>query len=391
MNVAGARGQANGSFRTFVAQLWLQAEARGVTRATFDAAFANVAPDPRVLAATRRQPEYGKPFGAYLAGFVSPARITAGLRSASRWNDTLAAIEKTYGVDRFVLLSIWGAESDYGAYKPTWDAIRSLATLAHARYRGDLFRDELLAALQILQTTPLARDALKGSWAGALGQCQFLPSTFLQWAVDFSGDGERDIWNNVPDVLASIANYLRGHGWRVGLPWGFEVNVPPAFDYRRSRAAFREWAALGLARADGATLPDADDAILFFPSGARGPAFLVTDNFIALKRYNDSDAYALAVAHLADRLRGLGPIRTAWPAGDLPLSRPQRIALQHGLARLGYKVNDFEGHIDFDLRDAIRDVQAKVGKVPDGHADKALLELVQSQSPSQPIATKKAR
>ena len=191
------------SFQSFVDELWPQVQSRGVSRATFDSTFAGVTPDPRVLAATRRQPEYAKPFGTYINAFVSQERIAAGRRNAQRWNDTLAAVETTYGVDRSIILSIWGAESDYGAEKPRWNVIRSLATLAQAHYRDDVFRDELLAALQILQEGHISRDLMAGSWAGAMGQCQFLPSSFLQWAVDFSGDGQRDIWTNVPDVLAS--------------------------------------------------------------------------------------------------------------------------------------------------------------------------------------------
>jgi membrane-bound lytic murein transglycosylase B len=387
---AGTDDRAASDFRAFVEELWPQVQSRGVSRATFDSAFAGVTPDPRVLAATHRQPEYAKPFGSYINAFVSQGRITAGRRNAAQWNEALAAVETAYGVDRFVILSIWGAESDYGAEKPRFDVVRSLATLAQARYRDDVFRDELLAALQILQEGHVSRDLMAGSWAGAMGQCQFLPSSFLQWAVDFSGDGRRDIWSNVPDVLASIARYLRGHGWTPGLPWGFEVTVPRDFDYRHSRGSFQEWGKLGVRRVDGGSLPDGHDAILFFPSGADGPAFLVTDNFIAIKRYNDSDAYALAVAQLADRLRGLGPIRAPWPPQDAQLSRDQRISMQRGLAQLGYKVADFQGHIDFDLRDAIRDVQSKAGRVPDGHADAAVLGLILSQAQSQSAATKKS-
>jgi len=387
--VAIAGDRAPTGFGSFLDELWPQAQARGISRATFEAAFSGVEPDPRVIAATRHQPEYGKPLGAYINSSAGQARIAAGQRRAARWGDTLAAVEKLYGVDRFVILSIWGAESDYGVEKPRWDVIRSLATLAQAHYRDDVFRDELLAALRILQEGHVSRELMVGSWAGAMGQCQFLPSTFLQWAVDFSGDGRRDIWTDVPDALASIGHYLRGHGWIPGVPWGFEVAVPRAFDYRRSRGSFQEWAALGVQRVDGGSLPDRRDAILFFPGGADGPAFLVTDNFVAIKRYNDSDAYALAVAHLADRLRGLGPIRAPWPAHDVPLSRDQRIAMQRRLAQLGYKVGDFQGHIDFDLRDVIRDVQLKAGRVADGYPDRGLLELILSQAQSHSAATKK--
>ena len=328
-----AQGAGGSGFQGFLAELWPDAQARGITRATFDAAFAGVEPDPRVMAATARQPEYGKPFGVYVGSAVSARRISGGVRKASQWNELLAAVEQKYGVERWIILSIWAVESDYGAYKPVWHVIRSLATLAHARYRDPLFRNELLAALQIIQEGHIARDKMMGSWAGALGQCQFLPSGFIKWAVDFSGDGRRDIWATVPDVLGSIANYFREHGWTPGMPWGFEVLVPKGFDYLRSRASFRDWAGLGLRRADGSALPGEHDAILFFPSGARGPAFLVTENFNVIKRYNNSDAYAVAVAHLADRMRGRGPVLAAWPQDDRPLSRPDRIALQRSLAK----------------------------------------------------------
>jgi hypothetical protein len=207
-----------------------------------------------------------------------------------------------------------------------------------------------------------------------MGQPQFMPSSFYDYAVDFSGDGRRDIWTNAQDVLASIANYLRKAGWMPGSDWGLEVIVPTGFDYRRSRAPFQTWSQLGFRGADGRAIPQAGDAVLFFPSGASGPAFLVTGNFAVIKRYNDSDVYALAVLHLADRIGGLGPIRTAWPSDDRQLSRDERIALQRKLAELGYPVRDFEGHMDFDLRDAVREQQVKFGMRPDGHPTSALLE-----------------
>jgi hypothetical protein len=217
-----------------------------------------------------------------------------------------------------------------------------------------------------------------GSWAGAMGQPQFMPSNFFDYAVDFSGDGRRDIWSNVPDVLASIANYLRKEAWNPDLTWGFEVVVPRGFDYQRSRGSFADWARVGLQRPNGQDFPTHGDAILFFPSGAAGAAFLVTENFVVVKRYNDSDVYALAVLHLADRIRGLGPIRADWPADDHQLSRDERIALQKRLAELGYYIRDFEGHFDFNLRDAIRDVQVKFGMLPDGHPTPALLKRLET-------------
>lgn len=364
-----------GNFEQFVEDLWPRAEAAGVSRRTFRTAFANVKPDPQILAFTKSQPEYSKPVGSYLASRVASGTVSPGLQQLRAQSQVLDRIEQEFGVERSIVLSIWGIESSYGAVKGNRDVIRSLATLAHARYRDDFFRDQLLAALQILQAGDVPRQRLVGSWAGAMGQPQFLPSSFIAHAVDFSGDGRRDIWTNVPDVLGSIANYLRNNGWKKNLPWGFEVTVPRGFDYMISRGSFVEWADRGFQRADG-PLPVEGDAFLLFPSGARGPAFLVTENFIVIKQYNNSDPYALAVAHLADRLRGLGPIRAHWPADDRPLSRDDRIALQRGLAALGYSVSNFVGHIDFDLRDAVRQIQLAAGMVPDGNPTAAVLSRV---------------
>jgi hypothetical protein len=233
----------------------------------------------------------------------------------------------------------------------------------------------------MLHDNPLPRSEFAGSWAGAMGQAQFLPSSYLKYAVDFDGDGKADIWRSVPDALASIANYLQQSGWQPRLPWGFEVVVPQGFDYRMNRGTFAEWAQRGVNRAEGGLLPTAGTAILFFPSGASGPAFLVTDNFIVLKRFNNSDAYALAAGALADRLRGLPQLRSAWPANDFQPSRDQRIALQRRLAELGYKIQDFDGHFDFDQRDAVRDLQQRFGMIPDGHPGRAFLDRVGVHAP----------
>jgi membrane-bound lytic murein transglycosylase B len=365
-------------FQSFIADLWPDASARGVSRATFDAAFKGVVPDPQVIAATKRQPEYVRPVGAYIALLVTDGRIAAGKKRAVPFAETLAAVEEKFGVDRFILLAIWGIESNYGSEPEGKDVIRSLATLAEARYRDDFFRGELIAALVILQQGRIARGKLVGSWAGAMGQPQFIPSSYLRYAVDFSGDGRADIWTNVLDVLASIANYFRESGWTAKMPWGFEVAIPAGFDYRKSRAPFADWSALGLRRADGGALPGAGEAILFFPSGHKGPAFLVSKNFETIKRYNNSDAYALAAVHLADRMRGAGPFRGPWPDDKL-LSREERVELQRGLAALGYKVNNFQGQIDFDLRDNVREIQASAGMVPDGNPDAALLAIVRAR------------
>ena len=378
---AAAQSQTASSFSGFLERLWPDAARQGISRATFDTAFAGLTPDPGVIAATRRAPEYGKPFGAYVASLASPSRIATGLRKSAQWAPTLAAVEEKFGVDRFILVSIWGVESSFGGGEQRWDVFRSIATLAQLRFQNPLFHDELLAALKILQDDRIPRREFVGSWAGAMGQPQFLPSSYLKYAVDFDGDGRADIWRSVPDVLGSIANYLQKMGWQPHLPWGFEVVVPQGFDYRLSRGTFAEWSQRGLRRTDGGALPGAGNAILFFPSGAAGPAFLVTDNFVVLKRFNNSDAYALAVAALADRLRGDPPFRSAWPADDFQPSREQRIALQRRLAALGYKVHDFDGHFDFDLRDAVRELQQRFGMVPDGYPSRAFLDRVGTATP----------
>jgi lytic murein transglycosylase len=369
------------SFRAFLDQLWQDAKAKEITRATFDLAFADVTPDPRVMPITKRQPEYIKPAGAYVNSIASASRASAGLRKEKEWSKTFDAIEKEFGVERWLILAIWGMETSFGADKDKWDVVRSLATLAHNKFRDPYFRNELLTSLQILQDGHVARKNFLGSWAGAMGQTQFMPSNFMDYAVDFSGDGRRDIWTNVPDVLASTANYFKKEGWTPGMVWGFEATVPKDFDYRLSRGSFAEWMERGVKRADGQTLPASGDGILFFPTGAPGPAFLITENFNAIKRYNNSDVYALAIGILADKMRGGGQIRAKWPEQATQPSREDRIALQRKLASLGHKVRNFTGHLDFDLRDAIRLEQVKLGMLPDGHPGQEFLQKVGAKAP----------
>ena len=369
------------SFAAFEAALWPDAQAKGVTRATFDLALKGVTPNPRVIAATKRQPEYGKPVGAYVNDIASRGRIANGQRKEKEWAKTFDAVERKFGVERWVLLALWGIETDYGAEKDHWDVFRSLATLAFARYRHPYFRNELIVAMRIMQDGRFPRDKMVSSWAGAMGQTQFMPTNVVDYAIDFSGDGKSDIWNNVPDVLGSTANYLSKEHWKRGLPWGFEVTLPKGFGYKRSRGSFAEWAKFGVRRADGKPLPPSGPGILFFPSGANGPAFIATENYAVLNEYNNSDAYAIAVGHLADRIHGGPPIMTAWPDDDHPISRDARIALQKKLAALGYKVLDFEGHIDFDLRDMIRAEQVKLGMLPDGNPTAAFLDRLGVKGP----------
>ncbi len=357
----------------FVKELFPDAQAKGVARETFDRAMNGLTPDQRVITTIQKQPEYGRPVGAYIGSIVSQANIANGQNKGKEFAQIFDAVEKKYGVDRAIILAIWGMETSYGAAKDKWDVFRSLSSLAYIRFREPYFRNELIVAMKIMQDGHIARENMVSSWAGAMGQTQFMPTNFVEYAVDFNGDGKKDIWNSVADVLGSTGNYLNKWKWKFGLPWGFEVTVPAGFDYRKSRASYADWIKLGVRRADGEAFPASGEGILFFPSGARGPGFIVTENFAVLKEYNNSDAYAIAVGHLADRIRGMGPIRGTWPKDDVQLSRDARVALQKKLASLGYKVNEFDAHIDFDLRDNIRAEQVKLGMQPDGHPTEALL------------------
>jgi membrane-bound lytic murein transglycosylase B len=375
-----AQAQEDKGFKAFLDQLWVDAKAKDIKRATFDLAFADVTPDPRIMPITKRQPEYGMPAGIYVKSLASADRASRGPKKEKEWSRTFDAIEKQYGVDRWLILSIWGLETSFGV-KDKWDVVRSLATLAYFKYRDPYFRNELLVSLKILQDGHVERKAFLGSWAGAMGQTQFMPTNFMEYAVDFSGDGRKDIWNNVPDVLASTANYFKKEGWTPGMPWGFEVSVPTGFDYKLSRGTFAQWQERGIKRTDGGELPASGDGILFFPTGAGGPAFLITQNFNVIKTYNNSDVYALAIGILADRMQGGGVIRAKWPEQATQPSLQDRIALQKKLASLGYKVRNFTGHMDFDLRDAIRLEQVKLGLLPDGHPSPEFLQKVGAKAP----------
>ncbi len=279
-----------------------------------------------------------------------------------------------------IIVAIWGLETNYGTSIGSKDVIRSLATLAFIDYRPALYRAELLSALAMLQAGKLRRQDLRGSWAGAMGLPQFMPSSFEKFAVDWTGDGRRNIWTNIPDALASIANFIRSQGWQPQRPWGFEVKVPAGFDHGISRASTRDWAAHGFTRPDGTPLPMLEEAILFFPAGSAGPGFLVTENYEVLKTYNFSDAYVLSVAVLADRMTGGASVVTPWPS-EPPMGRVARIALQTRLVALGYAVDNREGRISLGLRDVIRVAQARVGLVPDGNPTDRLLQALRAVAP----------
>jgi membrane-bound lytic murein transglycosylase B len=291
----------------------------------------------------------------------------------------LAAIEAATGVDRFVLLAIWGIESNYGSHTGDKSVVRSLATLAYDGPRQAYGRQQLIAALAILRGGDVALEHFTGSWAGAMGHTQFIPTTFSAYAVDWDGDGRRDIWASVTDALASAASYLRRRGWSPERPWGFEVVLPAGFDYglvgEGGRQSFADWARLGVRIAEGGSfgLPR-EEAFLVLPAGATGPAFLVTGNFKAILAYNNAVAYALAVLHLADRLRGKAGFVRPWPAGEGLLSRDERIELQALLTARGFDTGGTSGHFGSKTLSAIQAYQRSAGLLPDGHATAVLLE-----------------
>ncbi|MDX7953038.1 lytic murein transglycosylase [Lichenihabitans sp. Uapishka_5] len=316
-----------GGFAGFVAALWPEAKAKGISRQTFEAAFAGVTPDPDVIAKTRKQAEFTKTIGQYLGSAVSEKRIDNGTDHYRQWAPWLARAEAKYGVDRYVIMGVWGLETNFGGFAGNDYVVRSLATLAYANYRGTYFRHELLAALAILEARHIDPAHMTGSWAGAMGQTQFMPSSFKSYAVDFDGDGRRDIWTSVPDAIGSTANYLHKHGWVAGETWGYEVRLPEGFAASEgTRAGFGTWAARGLRRADGGAMPDNGTGTLLMPSGRRGPVFLVTPNFRVIKSYNNSTSYALGVALLGDRIAGWGPLSTAWPVVTAQPPAPKRLA-----------------------------------------------------------------
>ena len=313
---AEAASRRTGDFASFVASLWPEAARHGISRAVFDEAMAGVTLDPAVIEKTRKQAEFVKPLGDYLASAVSPTRIETGKAKARDWLPWIAKAETEFGVDRYIVLGVWGLETNFGGNAGSDYVIRSLASLAYIHYRGDYFRRELIAALEILAQGHTDVAHMKGSWAGAMGQTQFMPSSFKSYAIDFDGDNRRDIWTSVPDAIGSTANYLRKHGWIAGETWGYEVTLPPALSGEARREQYRPfaaWKSQGLRRADGGEMPDEGRAALLMPVGEGGPAFLVTPNFKVIKSYNNSTAYALGVALLSDRIAGWGPLKGQWP------------------------------------------------------------------------------
>jgi len=358
-----------------------RALAEGISADLFDRTFTGVQPDPAVLRADQSQPEFTRPVWAYLDTAISPQRLATGRQLLSSHASTLEAIEQHYGVDRHVLVAIWGLESNFGGNMGDRQVVRSLATLAHAGRRPDFAHTQLLAALTILQQGDTSPDAMLGSWAGAMGQTQFIPTTYLSHAVDFDGNGKRDIWNSPADALASAANYLSSSRWQTGQPWGFEVHLPDAFDYTLADTSIRkpvsEWRQLGLLDAKQSALSDhldSQQASLLLPAGHRGPAFLVLANFRSILQYNNSTSYALAIGLMASQLKGQDTVIGSWPTDDEPLSRSQRLELQERLQAGGFEPGGIDGIIGANTRQAIRRLQVSLGWPADGYPTLALLE-----------------
>ena len=362
-------------FRRFVEGLWPEARAAGIARATFDDAVRALTPDEKVVALTRKQGEFSRPISAYVTGAVSAARVSQGKVLAERWRAALDGVERTYGVPRSVVLAIWASESGYGASTGGFDIVRGLATLAFVTERKEFFRRELIAALKILQDDGIARGDLKGSWAGAMGQPQFMPSSFLAHAVDGDGDGRRDIWRSVPDVLASIGHFLAQSGWKADLHWGLEARLPAGIDLSVHERDLAEWGRLGVARPDGRPLPRAGRARLFLPAGIEGPAFILTENWEAIRAYNTSDAYALAIGLLSDSIAGGSALSRAWPTAPV-LGGDERREVHRRLATLGLYRGTPDGKFGAQTRDAVRQFQLSRGLLPDGYADRDVLEAL---------------
>ena len=376
---------ADDAFDQCLVDLRTEAPRRGVGTETFDLHTAGLVPDLAVVGFLDYQPEFRTPIWDYLAAAVDEERVSDGKAMLREWASTLQAIEARFGVDPATVVAVWGVESNFGRNFGKRPLVTSLATLSCFGRRQDFFRGEFFTALRILEEGHVDPARLAGSWAGAFGHTQFMPSTFSRVAVDFDGDGRRDLIGSVPDALASTANFLAEAGWRPDLVWGYEVAKPAGLDAtlagRRNKRPLSEWAALGVTRIDGTPLGNGDTpAGLLLPAGDAGPAFLVFRNFDALYSYNAAESYALAIAHLSDRLRGAGNFSTPWPTDDLPLSRAERRELQTLLAQRGYELGEIDGIIGTVTREAILDVQRRYGLEPDGRAGTKLLERLRSDA-----------
>ncbi len=351
----------------------------GISATVLDQAFRGVEYNAAIIKKDRNQNEFTKTIWDYLDSAASDARIRNGKAALSKHNTTLQKIENRYGVDKEVVVAIWGLESAYGTFKGSTPVIEALATLAYDGRRGDFFEEQLTAALSILQNGDVTAPNMTGSWAGAMGHTQFMPTSFQSYAVDFTGDGKRDIWSGDPtDALASTAAYLKHFGWKKNQPWGVEVKLPKGFDYtaanRENLKNPSEWARLGIKDMRGRPVPNHGKASILLPAGAQGAAFMIFKNFDAIEHYNTADAYVIGVGHLADRIKGGPAIQGNWPRGDRALTYKERIELQKRLTKAGFDTQKIDGKIGPLTIAAVRGYQRSEGMIPDGYASLTLLK-----------------
>jgi lytic murein transglycosylase len=368
-------------FRECLAGLRSQAAAKGVSGQTYDAVTSGLEPDMKIFELMDNQPEFKTPIWDYVALLVDEERVVDGRSAMRQHGQALAGAESRYGVDRHIIAGVWGVESNFGKDIGGRSLIQSLATLSCVPNRRQAyFRGELMATLRIVEAGEIDASRLKGSWAGAFGHTQFMPSTYQRLAVDGDGDGRRDVVDSVPDAVASTANFLRKAGWSSGMPWGYEVRLPQRFPAgaagRKNKRPVSSWAAMGVTRVDGRPLSGDYAAGILIPAGVDGPAFLVTRNFDALYSYNAAESYGLAIAVLADRLRGGAGIQAEWPTDDPPLSRADRRELQQHLTRRGYDVGEPDGKIGQKTRDAIKSVETQIGMRPTGRPGGKVLQAL---------------
>lgn len=374
------------TFAAWLEAFKIRAEAQGIERDLLDRALRGVSYDPAVIRRDRNQNEFTKTIWEYLKTAVSRARIENGQAALRKNRAVLEEIETQYGVEKQILVAIWGLESAYGGFRGSNSVLQSLSTLAYDPRRSAFFEGQLINALQILQAGDTTPARMKGSWAGAMGHTQFMPSSFLEHAVDFTGDGKRDIWGDDPrDALASAAAYLKHHGWTTGQPWGVEVQLPKGFDFlQANRSILRQpsdWATdhkvLGL---DGKPVPDHGRASILLPAGHKGAAFMIFDNFEVLEAYNTADAYVIGVGHLGDRIVGGPGIQGGWPTSDRALSYDERIELQTRLTAAGFDTQKIDARIGPLTINAVRAWQHARGQVPDGYASLAVLQALRQES-----------
>ncbi|WP_425475569.1 lytic murein transglycosylase [Mesorhizobium quangtriensis] len=373
-------------FERWVASFRQTAAENGISRSTYDRAFKGVdSIDPEVLEKARFQPEFTAPVWDYFDNRVHEDSVANGRAMAKKYKATLDRIEKRFGVDRYILLAIWSMESNYGEIlkndKVMRNVVRSLATLAYADQRRAKFaRTQLIAALKILQTGDIDESHLTGSWAGAMGHTQFIPTSYQAYAVDFDGNGKRDIWNSIPDALATAANLLRKNGWQAGKTWGYEVDLPSGRKFPSGSLTLSKWQGIGVTRANGKPFRHGGDkAELKALDGRNGPAFLVTKNFFVLKAYNNADKYALAVGLLADEIAGYGGLVRDWNRPFTKLSFVEKQELQERLSTLGYYDGKFDGKIGEGSKTAIRAFQAQAGLTQDGHPSMEVLSRLRKR------------